>query len=73
MDDTFLGYPPYYVYDWLKRKALSDPFCISALTDGKVKMTSLGSGAPSISLIYSLDNKSWSDWDHVTGTELVAG
>ena len=72
MNTIFLGNPPACVYDWLKRKALSEPFCIEAVTDGTVKIAQNGS-APSIALVYSVDRKSWNDWDHVTGTELVAG
>ena len=49
------------------------PFYIEALEDGIVQLIQHGSNVPNVFLVCSLDNMSWSDWDYVTGTELVAG
>ena len=71
MNDIFLGYPPDYVIDWLERKTLSEPFCIEALEDGTVNLAQIGD--ISVSLICSLDNENWSDWNHTSKTALTVG
>lgn len=50
---------------------LKTPLWFEALEDGNIKLTKNGSPSE-ISLIYSLDNENWLDWDYSTGTNLKA-
>ena len=77
MNNRFLGYPPDFVKRWLERvmppPSSKQPFCIEALTNGNVKLLQSSDTIPSFLLVSSLDNKNWSDWDNVIGTDLAAG
>ena len=68
--EIYLGSPEESTVSWIKKYAT--PFYVEALTDGNVKLVKNGS-PNEISLLYSLDNKNWSDWDYEAGTELKAG
>ena len=76
MIHIYRGYPTTHIKDWINEHIDIDyskiPFYIEALEDGNVKLTKNNS-PNEISLVYSLDNKNWNDWNYKTGTDLKAG
>ena len=70
ISEIYLGSPEESTVSWIKKYAT--PFYVKALTDGNVKLVKNGT-PDEISLLYSLDNENWSDWDYATGTDLKAG
>ena len=74
--EIYLGSPEESIVSWIKNVwLLTIPFYIEVLEggkDGNVKLVKKGS-PDEISLLYSFDNKNWSDWDYTTGTDLNVG
>ena len=72
--EIYLGSPDENIVSWIKENFdySTIPLCFEALEDGNVKLTKDGS-PDEISLLYSLDNETWSDWDYETGTDLKSG
>ena len=74
MTDLFLGYPEQSETDWIKKYAT--PFHFEVLEDGHIQLNKNQdkyNTTPDVSLLYSFDNKNWSDWEHETGTDVIAG
>lgn len=77
MNDLFLGTPPQKTKEWIEDQYyLNTPFHIEAITSGRIYLGDIYYNLPptnEISLIYSLDNENWNDWNYSTGTILKAG
>ena len=79
MTNLFLGYPDEGITNWIKENCVDYskiPLCFEALEDGhiQIKKTELYEQVKfNVSLIYSLDNQIWNDWDYETGTDLKTG
>ena len=79
MTDLFLGYPDEGITNWIKENYKLDyskiPLCFEALEDGNIKLIKHNTDVypDEISLLYSLDNKTWNTWDYITGSDLTVG
>ena len=66
--EIYLGSPEESTISWIKKYAT--PFHFEVLEDGHIQINGITSYTH---LLYSFDNKSWNDWDCLTGTDVVAG
>lgn len=76
MVKIYRRYPNEHVINWINTHVQYEklPFHFECLEDGNIKLTTSQFNYPDeISLLYSLDNKTWNDWDYTTGTDVTAG
>lgn len=72
MIEKYLGEPNLKVKKWLDKNYFpySTPFYFEALEDGHISLKAMNERAPSVSLLFSLDNKTWNEWNQIEGTNL---